>query len=284
MIHSVFDLVGVPVLVAIFLILFLLETIFQLRKRVEHRWVRIFINSIVSLPAFSLLRFLLLPAMVLIAFKNLELHFGLNYWLRLPAWIACVIGFLLLDYGNYIWHLLNHKYEFLWRFHMVHHTDHDLDITTAFRFHFGEMVGSVFFRGAIVLLTGVSPMLVLVYEIVFEACTQFHHSNWKIPISAERILNKLIVTPRMHGIHHSVIKAETDSNYAVIFSFWDRLHHTIRLNIGQAKIKTGVPAYDDAGELTIGFLLKLPFTKLRPWKKDFLKRAGDGNDKSGMAE
>jgi sterol desaturase/sphingolipid hydroxylase (fatty acid hydroxylase superfamily) len=105
--------------------------------------------------------------------------------------------------------------------------------------------------------------MVLIYEIIFEAATQFHHSNTKLPFKLEKALNKLIVTPRMHGIHHSMIKRETDSNYSVIFSFWDRLHRTVRLNIHQDEIVTGVPTYPDEKELTIGKLWKLPFTSIR---------------------
>lgn len=263
MIHSIFDFIGVPILVIVFLILFVLESKFKLRKRVQQRWKRIFINSIVSLPAFTLLRFLMLPLIVWICQLNQTYHFGLVYLFELPYWIEAIIVFLVLDYGNYLWHILNHKFTFLWRFHLVHHTDHDLDITTAFRFHFGEMIGSVIFRGTISFLSGATPMQVIVYEILFEVATQFHHSNLKLPFKFERILNYFIVTPRMHGIHHSVIKEETDSNYSVIFSFWDRLHNTLKTNIKQDTIVIGEPSYTDPDELTIGYLLKMPFTKIR---------------------
>lgn len=267
MIHSVFQIIGIPVLIILFILLFLLETKFQLRKRVQSRWKRIVINFIVSFPAFTLLRFLFLPAMIGLAYKNETLQFGLNYLYNLPRGIEGAIAFLLLDYGNYLWHILNHKLPFLWRFHLVHHTDLDLDVTTAIRFHFGELIGSVFFRGAITFLSGASPLIVLIYEIFFEGATQFHHSNLKLPFTLEKALNKLIVTPRMHGIHHSVIRQETDSNYSVIFSIWDRLHNTIGLNVAQKLIVTGVPSYSDPDELTVGYLLKLPFTEIRPWKK-----------------
>jgi sterol desaturase/sphingolipid hydroxylase (fatty acid hydroxylase superfamily) len=267
MIRQIFDIIGVPVLVACFILLFILETKFELRKRVQGRIERIIINFIVSLPAFLLLRLLFIPVMVWLATENQNLRFGLNYLYRIPAWMEAMIAFILLDYTNYLWHILNHKLPFLWRFHLVHHTDHDLDITTAFRFHFGEMIGSVFYRGAAVILTGSSPITVLVYEIIFEAATQFHHSNTKLPFRFEKVLNTLIVTPRMHGIHHSVLRSETDSNYSVIFSFWDRLHKTIDLNKAQQDVVIGVPSYDNHQELTIGFLLKLPFTSIRPWKK-----------------
>lgn len=265
MIHSVFDIYGFIILTSVLIILFVLETIFKLRRRVQLRFKRIIINTVLALPAFALLRLMLIPAMVWLAIKNEAWHFGLNYLFDLPSWIENIIAFILLDYGVYWWHIILHKMPLMWRFHLVHHTDIDMDITTAFRFHFGEMFGSLIYRSAIVLLIGVSPLMVLVYEIIFEAETQFHHSNTKLPIQFERILNKIIVTPRMHGIHHSTIKHETDSNYATIFSFWDRLHKTICLNIHQDDIIIGVPAYHDAEELTIGNLLKLPFTRIRTW-------------------
>ena len=263
MIKSIFDAYGTPILVSLFIVLFLLESRFQLRKRVQGRWKRVFINFIVSLPAFALLRILLMPAMVWLAVQNQSWQVGLNYLFEAPAAVKAVISFLLLDYSNYIWHILLHKLPILWRFHLVHHTDLDLDITTAFRFHFGELIGSVVFRGAAILLTGVSPVMVLIYEIVFEAATQFHHSNTKLPLRFEKLLNLLIVTPRMHGIHHSMIKKERDTNYAVIFSFWDRIHRTVKLNIPQDEIVIGVESYPDEKELTIGNLWKLPFTLIR---------------------
>jgi sterol desaturase/sphingolipid hydroxylase (fatty acid hydroxylase superfamily) len=202
---------------------------------------------------------------------------GLNYLFDAPIAIKAIISFLLLDYSNYIWHILLHKLPILWRFHLVHHTDLDLDITTAFRFHFGEMIGSVFFRGAAIILIGASPVMVIIYEIVFETATQFHHSNTKFPFQFEKVLNYLIVTPRMHGLHHSVIRAETDSNFSVIFSFWDRIHKTINLNKPQQQVVIGVPSYDDHKELTIGFLLKLPFTAIRPWKRSASEKESNDN-------
>ncbi|MCY7411394.1 MAG: sterol desaturase family protein, partial [Chitinophagales bacterium] len=221
MIQSIFDTYGTPILIGIFILLFILEKKFELRKRVQPRWKRIIINFIVSIPAFVLLRVLFIPAMVWIASKNQSWNFGLNYLYDLPVWAESTIAFLLLDYSNYVWHILLHKIPILWRFHLVHHTDLDLDITTAFRFHFGEMIGSVFFRGAAIILIGASPFMVLVYEIVFEAATQFHHSNLRIKFRLEKFINFIIVTPRMHGLHHSEIKKETDSNYSTIFSWWD---------------------------------------------------------------
>ncbi len=274
-IHHLFDIYGFIILTAILVILFFAETRFRLRRRVQKRFTRIVINTILAMPAFLLLRLMLIPAMVWLALKNESWHFGISYFYTLPVWAENIISFILLDYSIYWWHIIMHRMPLMWRFHLVHHTDLDMDVTTAFRFHFGEMIGSLIFRGAAVLLTGASPWIVLVYEIIFEAETQFHHSNTKLPVRFEKALNKLIVTPRMHGIHHSIIKDETDSNYATIFSFWDRLHRTVRLNIQQDNVVIGVPVYRDENELTVLHLWKLPFTRIREWKDG--DRGADGD-------
>ncbi|MEO6683814.1 MAG: sterol desaturase family protein [Ginsengibacter sp.] len=264
MIQSVFDTYGALILSVLFVVLFFLESKFQLRKRVQNRWKRMVINFLVAIPSFVLLRLLFIPFIVWLAYKNAEWKLGLNYLFIAPYWLKAILAFFLLDYSNYIWHIILHKMPLMWRFHVVHHSDLDLDITTSFRFHFGEMIGSVFFRGAAVILTGASPLMVLIYEIAFDASNQFQHSNLKISFGLEKVLNKIFVTPRMHGIHHSQKKKETDSNFSIIFSFWDRLHRTIRLNVHQDQIVTGVPAYADKKQLTPMKLLKLPFTKIKP--------------------
>ncbi len=255
MIKTIFDIYGGIILAVLFVILLISESKFELRKRVQNRWKRMLINFVVAIPAFVMLRLLFIPAMVWLAMQNSHWQIGLNYLFQAPPQVKFCIAFLLLDYSNYLWHILLHKLPILWRFHLVHHTDRDLDITTAFRFHFGEMIGSVAFRGMAVILTGASPLMILIYEIVFEAATQFHHSNVKLNFRLEKAINKLIVTPRMHGINHSVVQNETDSNYSVIFSFWDRVHKTIRLNISQREIVIGAAGYPDQKELTIGNLL-----------------------------
>ncbi|MEO8795705.1 MAG: sterol desaturase family protein [Daejeonella sp.] len=271
-IRKVFDSKGGPLLAATFLFLFIAESRRQLRKRKEQKEKRVIINSIVAIPSFGLLRFAFLPAMVWLAMKNKKLKWGLNYRLNSAPPLKWILAFLIMDYTNYLWHVLNHKIPLLWRFHVVHHSDRDLDLSTAIRFHFGELIGSIFYRGLFIFLSGASARQVLVYEVLFEGATQFHHTNWKLPFKLEKNLNKVIVTPRMHGIHHSEIKEETDSNYSVIFSFWDRLHQTLKLNINQDDVVIGVPAYANANELTAGYLLTMPFGEIREWDADKLKR------------
>jgi len=260
LIRQLFDRKAAPLLAVAFMVLFIAEHRRRLRKPTQSVSKRLIVNSVVAAPSFGLLRFVFLPLMVKAAVKNKG--FGVARWLPIPPALRFIVVFLILDYGNYLWHVLNHRIPLLWRFHLVHHTDLDLDTLTAFRFHFGEIIGSVFFRGLFVLLSGATSSQVLIYELLFEGATQFHHSNTRLPYRLEQGLNRLIVTPRMHGIHHSVNKNETDSNYSVIFSFWDRLHRTLRFDIQQTEIIIGVPEYRNAEEMTPGYLLTMPFRTL----------------------
>jgi sterol desaturase/sphingolipid hydroxylase (fatty acid hydroxylase superfamily) len=262
-IHLIMDRRGVPILLGTFGLLLISETISGLRSRAESRSRRILINVVFAIPGLLTLRLILLPAMVWTAWKNELWQIGISHWISLPFNLDQLLVFLILDYLNYVWHALNHQVPVLWRFHVVHHTDRDLDVSTAIRFHAGELLTSVIFRGLAVLITGASPEMVLIYEICFEAATQFHHSNWRLPRQFELLLNKLIVTPRMHGIHHSIVSKETDSNFSVIFSFWDRIHGTLRLNKKQREIIIGAPGFPPNHSFSILQLLKLPFTKIR---------------------
>ena len=109
-------------------------------------------------------------------------------------------------------------------------------------------------------------MFSVVFFASFEAATLFHHSNWRLPIPVERILNLILVTPRMHGIHHSIVQSETNSNWGTIFCWWDKLHRTLRRDVPQDAIVVGVAAYRDENELTLGRLFALPFREQREWR------------------
>ena len=263
---EILDVWGAPLLMVFFISLLVAESKRRLRKRKADRWDRIKTNIGVAVTAMMTLRLALIPALVFFAKWAGEEEIGLLNWLEMPAWLTYLTGFFLLDYGNYLWHLLNHHFNFLWRFHNVHHIDLDLDVTTAVRFHFGEILLSVIFRGLMILLIGPPFLLVLVYEILFEGANLFHHSNWRLNYRIEKALSWFLVTPRMHGVHHSIVKRETDSNYSVIFNCWDRLHRTIKLNIPQQEVNIGVPSYRDPAEQNIRNLLLMPFRKPRPWQ------------------
>src|SRR5207247_9664558 len=112
-------------------------------------------------------------------------------------------------------------------------------------FHVAEVLVSASFRVLQVSLIGLPPLTYMIYEGMFQASTLFHHSNICLPLRIERLLNLVLVTPRMHGIHHSVVEGETNSNYSTVFSWWDRLHRSVRLDIPQAALVIGVPAYHE---------------------------------------
>ncbi|MFD1188623.1 sterol desaturase family protein [Pontibacter rugosus] len=261
-----FDKIGMPLLGVAAGVLFVLEAKYKLRRRVRSKPKRLLENASVAAAALPALRLVLIPGMYAAARWANNRQFGLLPWLKLPKAAHYTLGFLLLDYGNYFWHMLMHRSHLLWRFHNVHHSDLDLDLSSAWRFHVGENFASVPYRGGVIALLGVPAPLVLFYEVIFEGCTAFHHSNLRLPYKLEKQLCRVMVTPRMHGIHHSIVRQETDSNYAVIFSWWDRLHQTLRLNVPQDAVTIGVPAYRDPAEQSPVHLFRMPFKKQRPWK------------------
>ena len=188
---------------------------------------------------------------------------GLLKLLRLPVWLETVLAVALLDYTLYVWHVLTHKVPFLWRFHVAHHVDLDLDASTALRFHFGELALSVPWRAAQLIIIGVSPIAYSTWQTFVFLSIMFHHSNVELPISLERWLNRLIVTPRMHGIHHSIIQEETNSNWSSGLTIWDRLHGTLRLNVPQGEITIGIPAYRKPEDVELLKILPMPFGEQR---------------------
>jgi sterol desaturase/sphingolipid hydroxylase (fatty acid hydroxylase superfamily) len=189
---------------------------------------------------------------------------GLLKLLRLPGWLEVPLALVLMDYTLYLWHVLLHRVPLLWRFHVVHHVDLDLDASTALRFHFGELLLSVPWRAAQVVLLGVSPRALSAWQTATVMEVLFHHSNVELPYGVERVLCRLIVTPRMHGIHHSVVHDETDSNWSSGLTLWDRLHGTLRLNVPQQGVTIGVPAYRDPHEVTLPKIVVMPFEAQRP--------------------
>lgn len=179
----------------------------------------------------------------------------------MPVPLQGVATFLLLDLSFYYWHRANHMWPFLWRFHNVHHVDPDLDISTSVRFHFLEIAFSAAFRALQVVVIGGELWMFLIYESAFQLNTLFQHSNIRLPITIERWIVLILVTPRMHGIHHSKRFHDVNSNWSSVFSWWDRLHGTLNLNVPQAAIDIGVPGYSGPRDNRILPLLLMP---LRP--------------------
>ncbi len=253
------------VVAAIFALLFVLERFSPLRESTRSLIARLVVNLAISALMFIAAIALVQPAARWALRWSAEKSFGLVHLVALPGWMEFAVSFLLMDLGFYYWHLANHRLPFLWRFHNVHHIDPDLDVSTAFRFHFGEVALSSAFNLLEVSLLGMSASAFAVYQLAFQAEVLFHHSNLRLPIRFERLLSKVIVTPRMHGIHHSQVQRENNSNFGTVFTWWDRLHRTLGLNISQSEIVIGIPAYSRPEDNSVGNALLLPFRKQRDY-------------------
>lgn len=251
--------------VALFVLLFALERLVPLRKE-THFWLgRLFVNVAIAILTFLAAAALVQPAAHWALAWSAEKPFGLVHLVALPAWLEFLVTFLLMDLAFYYWHVANHRVPFLWRFHNVHHADPELDVSTAFRFHFGEVALSSIFTLVQVGLIGPSVWVFFAYQAAFQAEVLFHHSNLRLPIGFERLLNKLVVTPRMHGIHHSQVRRENNSNFGTVFPWWDRLHRTLGLNIPQSAIRIGIPGYSLPQDNTAPNALLMPFRKQRDY-------------------
>ena len=188
---------------------------------------------------------------------------GLVQRLPLPPLARDALAFLAMDYTMYVWHVLTHKVPLLWRLHLVHHIDLDLDATTALRFHAADMLLSVPWRAGQVALLGVSPRALRVWQGFFFASIVFHHSNLRLPEAFERRLARVLTTPRMHGIHHTAERALTDCNWSSGLSLWDHLHGSFRLAAPQPAVRIGVPAYHHPRQTGLLASLLLPFLRQR---------------------
>jgi sterol desaturase/sphingolipid hydroxylase (fatty acid hydroxylase superfamily) len=252
-------------LLGFFALLLLAQQLFPLRERRKGLLARFVVNGCLTALVFLAAALVVRPSALQTLNWAAAKPFGLVHLVPLPSWARFIAGFLLLDLSFYYWHRANHKVPWLWRFHNVHHIDPDLDVSTGFRFHFGEVLFSTVFRVVQVSLIGVSFTTFAIYELVFQANTLFHHSNVRLPIRLERLLNQILVTPRMHGIHHSQVRDETNSNYGVVFCWWDKLHRTLGLNIPQSKIEIGVAGYSGPEDNRLWRMLIIPFIKQRDY-------------------
>jgi sterol desaturase/sphingolipid hydroxylase (fatty acid hydroxylase superfamily) len=186
---------------------------------------------------------------------------GLLPMAGLPQAWRIAVGVVLLDYTLWHWHRWNHLVPFLWRFHAVHHADRDLDASTGARFHWGEMTLSVGYRSMQVVLIGADSLTLAAWQALLIPSVLFHHSNVRLPLHLERILVPFVVTPRMHEIHHSDVRAETNSNWSSLFTVWDRLHRTLRLDVPHEVVTIGLPAYRRAEAVVLGRMLVEPLRR-----------------------
>lgn len=239
-------------------------------KRVYHlpritRWLNnlsiVIINNLI-------IRIIRPAALVGVALLVRKQSFGLFYWLSLPAVISLPVSIVLLDLAIYWQHRIFHSVGVLWRMHRMHHTDMDLDTTTGIRFHPFEIIISTVYKSLLILLFGIGPAAVILFEIILNATSLFNHGNVRIYAKLEKWLRFIIVTPDMHQIHHSVKPFETNSNYGFNFSFWDRIFKSYRQDPqgGQQGLTIGINTFRD--RKTVMWLSGLLITP-------FLRQVGD---------
>lgn len=184
----------------------------------------------------------------------------LNVW-KPPGWLAIVIAVLVLDLAIYLQHVMFHALPALWRLHRMHHADLELDLTTGARFHAIEIVLSMVIKMAVVAALGAPPVAVLVFEILLNTTSMFNHANVRLPAWAEPIVRKVLVTPDMHRVHHSVEPRETNSNFGFNLAIWDRLFGTYvpEPALGQHGLVIGVKEIRDPTEQRLDRMLTQPF-------------------------
>lgn len=205
---------------------------------------------------------LVFPLVAVEAAGLAEAHrWGLFHWLNVPSELAFVASLPLLDLAIYTQHVLFHKIDWLWRLHRVHHTDLDLDVTTALRFHPLEIVLSMVIKLIVVVALGAPPTAVIFFEIILNATAMFNHGNVRLSASLDRKLRRLLVTPDMHRVHHSVRPEETDSNFGFNLSWWDQLFETYRdqPHDGHITMVIGLDEFRDRRATSLVGLLLQPF-------------------------
>ena len=250
--------------IAIFLIMSLAETLAPRRERRfqrSRRWLTNFGILIASYLATALAVLIVPVTATLTALWAEANGIGLFHWLGVPVWAQWVIGILALDFTIWAQHLVTHKVPLLWRFHRVHHTDEDLDASSAIRFHPVEIVFSIFVKSAMVALLGAPAVVVVAFEALVNGSALFNHANVRLPLAVDRVVRLVFVTPDMHRVHHSVYNQETDSNYGFALSIWDRMFRTYvpEPRDGHEGMRVGLIEWQDEAPTKLMWSLALPF-------------------------
>lgn len=249
-------------LVAGLLLLWVIEGIiprfrFNNHSRLRHAGTNLFFTFTTAIVNLGL-AFMIVKA----AEWTSETRFGLLYILPLPLWLHALLALLMLDFiGAYLVHVIQHKIAWMWHFHKIHHTDTAIDATTALRHHPVESAFRVVALFVAIITMGVPIWMVMLYQTLSAFMSQFNHANIHLPQWLDNALSWIIVSPDMHKVHHSRYQPETDSNYANIFSIWDRLFRTFVKVKDTTSLQYGLDEYQDNRYQQIGPLLKAPWEK-----------------------
>lgn len=242
----------------LFSILLVAEVFFPYRARVLQRMQRWPGNLLLILIDSFLLRLLLPAGLFIVSAWASDQRIGFLNYFELQGVVAYILSFIFLDMMIYFQHVFSHKWNFLWRFHGVHHSDLDLDVTSGLRFHPIEIFFSLLYKISLILFLGIDKNVILIFEIVLNSMSMFSHSNIKLPLSFEKYLRYIFVTPQMHIIHHSVQEDESNTNFSFNFSLWDILFNTYSEKFKSIGV-IGYSQFNKSEDQTISQLLSQPF-------------------------
>ncbi len=257
--------IRLTIFLGLFAVLATLEAIAPRRVRSQPRSARWVTNWGVTLLNTVTLRLmaLALPLLAVGAAIDADAQgWGLFNAVALPLWLEVAIVVLIFDFAIWLQHLITHKVPLLWRLHRVHHADVDMDVTTAIRFHPVEIALSMLLKIGLVYLLGPAAIAIVIFEIILNGTAMFNHSNFALPAWLDRAVRKVLVTPDMHRVHHSVHRSEHDSNYGFALSIWDRMFGTYiaQPQAGHDEMQVGLQWQDDRPS-KLGWTLALPFAR-----------------------
>ena len=241
------------------------EALAPRRKRSQKRSQRWVTNWGITIANTIVLRLMAIALPLLAVGAALDAQaqgWGLFNAVAWPAWLEIIVAILILDFLIWGQHLITHKVPILWRLHRVHHADVDMDVTTAIRFHPVEIALSMFLKIGVVYLLGPAAIAVIVFEILLNGTAMFNHANLRLPLWLDAIVRRVLVTPDMHRVHHSVHRDEHDSNYGFALSIWDRMFGTYiaQPREGHDDMAVGLEWQDDR-PARLGWALSLPFVR-----------------------
>ncbi|MDA8803512.1 sterol desaturase family protein [Amylibacter sp.] len=251
---------------SILVILIMAEILLPKKKRIHNRKDRWITNGLITLinTASVNIIHIAIPLIAIVAAVDVSNgKMGLFNIINFPIWIEIILTVIILDFIIWGQHLLSHKIPFVWRFHRMHHTDRDLDVTTAVRFHPFEIIFSMFIKITSIYILGASAIAVIIFEIMLNGMAMFNHANLRIPFRIENILRKFIVTPDLHRIHHSIYIDEHNKNFGFSLSIWDKIFkcYLDQPRDGHKDMKLGLKWQNDK-PTKLGWSLWIPFKKL----------------------
>ena len=238
-------------------VLWTIESVLPLYEYEKHR-LRRALPNIAFTVLLVLTNLLLSSVTACVANFVMDKRIGLSFLFDMPSVLAALLGVMALDLFTYFAHVLMHKSRLGWQFHCVHHSDVEVNVTTAFRQHPGETLWRILWQLLAIITFGLPLSVVVVYLVISTLNAQLEHTNIKLFAPLDRVLRLLVVTPNMHKVHHSREQIETDSNYSNIFSIWDRIFGTYTAT-DFSRLRYGLDGFDDRRKQTVPALLKVPF-------------------------